>query len=976
MEASVGHIFQQNLNRWSQICPQAAEKLAHLTISHVDFSHSANGELNLRRRGEPSFEYHSSENPTKEAQIWFSQLPVKTVQVVYVYGVGLGYYYEAAWDWLRQSPEHSLVFFEDDLEVIHRFLETEKARNLLFDRQVTLYYIGSDDQGYVDFDIFLSLFSLCEYTTTQLNIYQEYRQNKLAELKAKISFFTNINRSQTVEYGNYGLVFLSNFYQNLLELPRSYLADGLFGKFAGMPAIICGAGPSLAKNIDLLATLQDRALIFSGGTGLNALQTKGISPHIAVGIDPNIEQFSRLVMFNSFETPLVYRNRLNNEALDAVHGPKLYNTGSGGYLISEWVEEQLGIKGERLEEGCNVLNFSLSLAHAMQCNPIICVGIDLSYSKGQSYTPGIISHPIHDRKSAFRTKNYHEELLIKDDINGEQVYTLWKWMTEALWYSKFSKNNSDTLLINATEGGIGFPNVLHMPLREVAERYLDKQYDVEGLVHGEIQNSPLPESVKVEKVSQLLVDLSDGLQRCWEICHQLYTLYDEALQNNWQGNELDFKDIYTKAREMEDSLLKEECYAHLLKVFNDAFLRSRGFELQRLVYDEGIVSSTEMSINKMKMDMLRYNFLKQTALMNSAFIRDVLRDHEEKQSKIREFPPAKREVPTEPEHRQVPPKDSHIQRLYYPEGELKAEQFYREAKLHGPSRYYGKDGQLLVDSWFSDGKLEGKKFTRYGNGALNSIQTFKQGLREDVQKYFYPAGNIKSLIPYSKGHLHGEVLLFHPSGILARRLNFENGKRNGIEQFWDERGVLILEAEYAQDQPFGTAKQWHFNGELAKEVIFDQETAKCIVRQWNENGIPIDFERALNEDYFDQVTKQTTKLTETLGEVYSRFTKAAPMIQNSIDDQEKDKLNLKDDLEELQREMEHLRSLSKELNVESGINAENPMEALWKSVSTQRDMEKKLENLNKEMSEELNKLTAGLKEILKAVDQKKNKEHP
>ncbi len=43
--------------------------------------------------------------------------------------------------------------------------------------------------------------------------------------------------------------FLSNFYLNLFYLPDSQKGDALFGKFQRIPAIICGAGPSLQKRI-------------------------------------------------------------------------------------------------------------------------------------------------------------------------------------------------------------------------------------------------------------------------------------------------------------------------------------------------------------------------------------------------------------------------------------------------------------------------------------------------------------------------------------------------------------------------------------------------------------------------------------------------------------------------------------------------------------------------------------------------------
>lgn len=84
------------------------------------------------------------------------------------------------------------------------------------------------------------------------------------------------------------------------------------------------------------------------------------------------------------------------------------------------------------------MNFNLSIAKDLGCNPILVVGVDLAYSDNLSYAPGLVRHAIQDPKEAFLTKYSHEELLIKNDINGVPVNTLWKWVNESLWYAQFA----------------------------------------------------------------------------------------------------------------------------------------------------------------------------------------------------------------------------------------------------------------------------------------------------------------------------------------------------------------------------------------------------------------------------------------------------------------------------------------------------------------------------------------------------------
>ena len=102
---------------------------------------------------------------------------------------------------------------------------------------------------------------------------------------------------------------LSNYYKNILKLDGVHASRGLYEEFRNIPAIICGPGPSLDKNIDVLRTLGDRALIIAGGTGINALNAGGVIPHICVSIDPNTAQKTRIIASKSYDVPLLYRSR-------------------------------------------------------------------------------------------------------------------------------------------------------------------------------------------------------------------------------------------------------------------------------------------------------------------------------------------------------------------------------------------------------------------------------------------------------------------------------------------------------------------------------------------------------------------------------------------------------------------------------------------------------------------------------------------
>ena len=75
---------------------------------------TACGEPNLENKAK-GITYHASTGAMKEAEEWFSSLELNQIPLLCVYGVGLGYYYDAIVGWLRENRKRRLIFLEDDL---------------------------------------------------------------------------------------------------------------------------------------------------------------------------------------------------------------------------------------------------------------------------------------------------------------------------------------------------------------------------------------------------------------------------------------------------------------------------------------------------------------------------------------------------------------------------------------------------------------------------------------------------------------------------------------------------------------------------------------------------------------------------------------------------------------------------------------------------------------------------------------------
>lgn len=218
------------------------------------------------------------------------------------------------------------------------------------------------------------------------------------------------------ESADWGAAILQNARAN-----RSLYRRGLElkGAFAGLPALVVGAGPSLEKNGHLLKAFENKALILAGGSALHAID---VEPHFAASIDPAAPDQQRAMQ--PINTPFCYQSRMYAKNLPWIHGPKLLFPDSSSDAIN-WLDGE-----ESFDSGWTVGNFLTAIALLFGCDPIVFVGMDLCYT--------------HNRKYA------HIETVLPDNlIRIGEVLTQRDWLMAAKWTQE-----KQGPFINATEGGI------------------------------------------------------------------------------------------------------------------------------------------------------------------------------------------------------------------------------------------------------------------------------------------------------------------------------------------------------------------------------------------------------------------------------------------------------------------------------------------------------------------------------------------
>ena len=616
-------MFKENLLLLTEIDPDLAGKIEATEKHPFSQCQTRQDEPNLcyELAGQKQF-VHSSYSAQKEAERAVSSLKIDSVQVLYVYGIGLGYIYDAIKPWLKENSERYVVFLEDQLGILRCFLETEQASRALNDPQVMITYIKTDDQTYLEticHDLAFYYVGL-RFQYTALPHYERIRPDSVRQLQLKIMHSSAYVSFAGQEFMNYGATFFRNFYSNTLQLASSTGCRTMVDGFKKIPAIICGAGPSLNQNFDLLKTLSDRALIFAGGSAINALSCRGMEPHFGGSVDPNKTQYERMSSHAAHELPTFYKGRAFHYAFHVLHGPRIYLAGNNMYPVTDWLEEDLGIEEERGSEGHNVLHLMIDLARRFGCDPIIFVGMDLAFTGMQSYASAVVDDPGVSEGEITKASDLNDNAFSRHDIHGKPVYTLWKWVAESNYTSRYAADHPDVTFINATEGGLGFEGIPNLTLQEVRERYLTIPYDLKNWVHAELQSSRF-DNVTLDRVVKWMKDVDDSLESCFHLCEELASAYSDLAGAFEKGKKKAIETCSNKIRELDGEFQGEKAAQYILGPVNEvrSVLYERKFS--QIEYSSERLSDLQKMLKRVEANREEMLSLKESAELNQALLR-------------------------------------------------------------------------------------------------------------------------------------------------------------------------------------------------------------------------------------------------------------------------------------------------------------------------------------------------------------------
>lgn len=462
-------------------------------------SYTSNAELFMERFPALGLMMGSWE-PKKLSKEKMAPISLEKEEVFYFYGLDAEIYSQCK-EWLKNSDKQ-LVFLEDDPGIIASFLKTAEAHEILSNPQVHIELLG-------EIEPLVQKFPLRRVEVAGLPSKKNLRRLRI-EILRKSALAHGLHMDRLHGYQPF-----YNFVQNLAQLPHSFYANGLKGAFQDVPAVVCGAGPSLGPTVETLRTLENKALIIAGGSTLAALSSRGVMPHFGMAVDPNLEEYRRMKNSFAFEVPLLFSTRVHPDIFRTCNGPFGYMRSGIGGLVELWIEEELGLNDPLLgdflsPETISVTGICIAYAQFLGCNPILLNGIDMAYTGGARYSSGVAE----DEKIAFdaidKEKSAADRIIRKKDRNGKTVYSAIRWIMESASISHFAHKHPEVEFINTTLSGIGFKGIDYLPIEIAVKGF--KEQNLREQVFQKINASPMPACTR-EKISEQMDDLKKSLAR-------------------------------------------------------------------------------------------------------------------------------------------------------------------------------------------------------------------------------------------------------------------------------------------------------------------------------------------------------------------------------------------------------------------------------------------------------------------------------
>ena len=451
--------FTKNISLLKKSSPKAALSAnSAADDSSIEIVESKNGDCvpSVTRNGRKIL-VHSRFDPQVEA-VRFSAETSVGHDLYIVLGMGFAYHIEALL--AKIPPTSNMLVVEKEAAMLKAALKYRDLSALLENNRLSILTNPSEDElaEALKGKSSLKVSFVTHRGSHQIN--EEYYASMLELCRSYLST-KEVNIATLAKFEK---VWSANIARNIVPFMKSTAIKNFYGKFAGIPAIVVAAGPSLCESLDFIKQNANKAVIIAVDTAMPVLAKAKIQPHFCMAVDPQLVNARYFEALPKLDTLLVADPTVHPSVFHLYKGPAAVT--SIAFDIMKWIENICGEKGE-ITHGGSVSTNAFDLAQRLLCSPIILVGQDLSFTGGRAHAKGsymeeqiflktnrLVNAEMHNRKQITSVPRVNAK-----GIRSQKVLTNQKMMIFMSWFQKQKNEN----LINATFDGMLIPGIKHSP---------------------------------------------------------------------------------------------------------------------------------------------------------------------------------------------------------------------------------------------------------------------------------------------------------------------------------------------------------------------------------------------------------------------------------------------------------------------------------------------------------------------------------
>ncbi|MDZ4829968.1 MAG: 6-hydroxymethylpterin diphosphokinase MptE-like protein [Phycisphaerae bacterium] len=455
-------LLQRNLAAIAVANPGLDERIHAADVADAVFAVAANGAVVADYLGKPLASRH---RPLEEAESLVGDIDLADRAVIFVVGFGLGYHVRRLGE--RMERAGIVAVYEPDLGLLKAVLSRIDHSSWIRASNV-LFITDLEDRGewarrFAPLDVILVQgVRIVEHPASRSRLGDAAKRcgERLAESvrAAKMSMSTTLVRS---------VVTANAYLDNIALYAAGAGCAELKDRAAGRLAIVVSAGPSLKKNMRLLAAdgVRDRCVIIATQTTLRPLLDAGIRPHLVCALDwhhISTRFYEGIRAEEVVDTTLVLDPQANPMIARAYPGPVRVFHADFLALVLGHAARDMGT----VRTGNTVAHLCYQVARWIGCDPVALIGQDLGFTDGLYYARGTAIDDVWAPElSPFNTVEMmewqrimrHKHHLRKTrDIHGRSMYTdsqMEGYLNRFEGLFEFDRAEGRRT-IDATEGGV------------------------------------------------------------------------------------------------------------------------------------------------------------------------------------------------------------------------------------------------------------------------------------------------------------------------------------------------------------------------------------------------------------------------------------------------------------------------------------------------------------------------------------------